>query len=320
MLLVVSNKSVEGILLQQISRSRNMLVGSSMAKAAIPVIVACGRGRDISSPVISDAIISMAQRASGKATDDLTFLYLGTPDFESQEGLDLQSKAFSDAGCRIEHLKLTAPEDIPSTSEMSAKIEAADIVAVSGGNTLFAISRWRRLGVDRLLRTAWERGTIMCGGSAGGICWFDGGHSDSLDPATVLRAKEAPPGDEEKAAWEYVRVAGLGFVPALCCPHHDQVQSNNVPRSKDFDRMLLRNPAEIGICVDNNAAFVVEGDQYRALTTGVWEYAKEKGGGVQKKVYDNGVIISTPIECGGKLKSLSELLMPPDFTHLPSFL
>jgi hypothetical protein len=62
---------------------------------------------------------------------------------------------------------------------------AADIIAVSGGNTLFGVNRWKRLGVDTMLREASERGAVMVGGSAGAICWFDGGHSDSFDPTTV---------------------------------------------------------------------------------------------------------------------------------------
>eukprot|EP01047_Picozoa_sp_COSAG01_P078742 COSAG01_NODE_14668_length_1423_cov_2.196375_2_plen_109_part_00 len=63
--------------------------------------------------------------------------------------------------------------------------DAADIIAVSGGNTLFGVNRWKRLGVDTMLREASERGAVMVGGSAGAICWFDGGHSDSFDPTTV---------------------------------------------------------------------------------------------------------------------------------------
>lgn len=282
----------------------------------VPIVVACGRGRDISAPVIRDYIMKQARRKSNKDNSvSPKLLYLGTPDFESQDGLDLQMKGFVDVGCDVEHLKLTTTESLPSKMELQAAIEAADIIAVSGGNTLFAMSRWRRLGVNSLLRTAWERGTIMCGGSAGAICWFDGGHSDSLDPTTVLN-KKLNLSEDEKAAWNYVRIAGLGFVPALCCPHHDQVQSNGVRRSVDFDQMMLRNPGEIGVCIDNNAAFVVEGDKWRTLSTGPWEHA-DQGGGVQKKVYENGLIVSTQLECVEESQSLSQLLMPPDFTHLP---
>ena len=109
----------------------------------------------------------------------------------------------------VAELQLTDLLTLPSAAELCDAIDSADIIAVSGGNTLFGMARWRQLGVDRLLRTAWERGAIMVGGSAGAICWFDGGHSDSLDPNSVLNPK---PGltDEERKSWSYVRVAGLG--------------------------------------------------------------------------------------------------------------
>ena len=98
------------------------------------------------------------------------------------------------------------------------------------------------------LRRAMERGAVMCGGSAGAICWFDGGHSDSFDPDTfrgpmlagaVDGGAEAAGGADggEKKPWEYIRVSGLGWLPGLVCPHHDRTQSNGVPRAADFDAM-----------------------------------------------------------------------------------
>ena len=287
------------------------------ASVAVPIVVACGRGRDISAPIIRDYIVQKArQRLGGNPNNEQPkLLYLGTPDYESQEGLDLQLKGYKKS-CSIEHLKLTNIESLPSFDEIQDSIQAADIIAVSGGNTLFAMNRWKRLGIDILLKEAYMRGTVMCGGSAGAICWFDGGHSDSLDPATVLNQKDNLT-EAEKSDWNYVRIAGLGLIPALCCPHHDQIQSNGVKRADDFDAMLLRNPGEIGICIDNNAAFVLEGDQWFTLSTGPWEHA-EKGGNVQRKVFDNGSIVSTTLDCNVmQSQPLSELLTPPDFTHLP---
>ncbi len=71
--------------------------------------------------------------------------------------------------------------------------ESADVILVSGGNTLFAIDRWKFLGIDKLLAEAAQRGCVLCGGSAGAICWFDAGHSDSADPDSYL--SELCPGD-----------------------------------------------------------------------------------------------------------------------------
>ncbi len=55
---------------------------------------------------------------------------------------------------------------------------------VSGGNTVYAINRWKLLGVDQFLEKAMDSGVVMSGGSFGAICWFDAGHSDSMDPAS----------------------------------------------------------------------------------------------------------------------------------------
>ena len=123
------------------------------------------------------------------------------------------------------------------------------------------------------LRAAMERGAVLCGGSAGAICWFDGGHSDSMDPdwyADVMiagggaadPAYEVAPGEKP---WPYVRCPCLGFLPGLACPHHDRTQSNGVLRAEDFAGMLLRHPGEQGVCIDHFAALVVDGEDYAVL-------------------------------------------------------
>ena len=74
----------------------------------------------------------------------------------------------------------------PTVAELSAKFESADVIIVSGGNTLHAIDRWVKLGVNNMARAAMERGAVLTGGSAGAICWFDAGHSDSDDSETFM--------------------------------------------------------------------------------------------------------------------------------------
>ena len=76
-------------------------------------------------------------------------------------------------------------------------------------------------------------------------------HGDSEpdidDDAGEGRKEEEGKEEEEDDAkeWDYIRVNGLGFVPGLCCPHHDRVQSNGVLRAADFDEMMLRHPTEV---------------------------------------------------------------------------
>ncbi len=78
----------------------------------------------------------------------------------------------------------------------------------------------------------------------------DGGDSPGpdVDDAAEGRPRDGEGGESGDGAkeWDYIRVDGLGFVPGLCCPHHDRVQSNGVLRATDFDDMMLRHPTEVG--------------------------------------------------------------------------
>ncbi|MFH8239014.1 Type 1 glutamine amidotransferase-like domain-containing protein [Streptomyces sp. NPDC018321] len=76
-----------------------------------------------------------------------------------------------------------------------------DVVYVGGGNTVNLLAVWRAHGVDRLLREAHERGTLLCGISAGANCWAEGSHTDSFGPLTFLPD-------------------GLGLLPGSVCPHY----------------------------------------------------------------------------------------------------
>ncbi len=77
-----------------------------------------------------------------------------------------------------------------------------DVVYVGGGSTANLLAVWRVHGVDRLLREAYGRGTLLCGISAGANCWAEGSHTDSFGPLTHLPD-------------------GLGLLPGSVCPHYD---------------------------------------------------------------------------------------------------
>jgi dipeptidase E len=77
-----------------------------------------------------------------------------------------------------------------------------DVVYVGGGNTANMLAIWRVHGIDVVLREAWERGIVLAGISAGSICWFEAGATDSF-------------GDE------LAPLPCLGFLPGSNCPHYD---------------------------------------------------------------------------------------------------
>lgn len=116
----------------------------------------------------------------------------------------------------------------------------------------------------------------MAGGSAGAICWFTSGHSDSADPSTYRNAAANSESnnktnsnsknnmnyanDPRGKQWSYIRVHGLNILPGMICPHFDKTQSNLIPRKDDFAKMLRRHPTEHGIGIDHWAVLILSGD------------------------------------------------------------
>ena len=90
--------------------------------------------------------------------------------------------ALGSLGCDVDHLALfTMPNRDPE--EVLAR---SDLVWVGGGSVANLLALWRLHGVDRAMRAAWERGTILAGVSAGSICWHVGGPTDSFGPTLRL--------------------------------------------------------------------------------------------------------------------------------------
>jgi len=268
-------------------------------------------------------------RLTGKPPPAVNILYMGTATYDHETPRLRQTRLFTEAGCTVAALDVAT--GTPPPDSMVAMVEKADVIIISGGNTCYAVARWDAAGLVPLLRAAMERGVVMSGGSAGAICWFDAGHSDSMDPdtyrAAMLASFSSPqlPGDSDEASgapdagvaakpWEYIRVGCLGFLPGLVCPHHDRTQSNGILRATDFDAMLLRHPGERGICIDHWAALVVEGDKYGVLrVTGKGgsllpdgTFAGDGSGvpGVWTKDVVDGLVVSAPVSDSGTLSTL----------------
>lgn len=219
------------------------------------------------------------QSLSGSSSPNV--LYLGTATYDLPVFRTRQTQRLEELGCNIDSLNVAFDDEDEEyiLEEARHKLDWADIVVVGGGNTLYAMDRWRHLGLIPLLRQAMERGVMMTGGSAGSIVWFDGGHSNSMDPdtyadyrlkkfggATTVNEDESSKLGSEIKDWKYIRVDGLGFLPGMVSPHLDRVQSNGILRAKDFDSMLQRHPGERGIGIDHWAALVVSGEYYSVLS------------------------------------------------------
>ena len=98
-------------------------------------------------------------------------------------------------------------------------IMGMDAIVVGGGNTLNMLGIWKSQGIDTLLNQALKKGIILAGGSAGSICWFQSGVSDSRPVSLSI-------------------VEGLGFLPFSNCPHYSNAARKNLFHQKMKDKVI----------------------------------------------------------------------------------
>jgi len=120
-----------------------------------------------------------------------------------------------------------------------------DLIWVGGGNTANMLAVWRVHGVDRALRAAWEAGVILTGGSAGSLCWFECGTTDSFNIHQL-----APLHD------------GLGFLPGSHCPHYD-----GEAQRRPLYQQLVAEGLPAGYAVDDDAALRFVGTELKEVVT-----------------------------------------------------
>ncbi|HET8529465.1 MAG TPA: Type 1 glutamine amidotransferase-like domain-containing protein [Gaiellaceae bacterium] len=121
---------------------------------------------------------------------------------------------------------------------------AHDVILVCGGNTANMLAVWRVHGFDAILREAWEAGVVLTGWSAGMICWFEAGVTDSFGPAL-----------------EGMR-DGLGFLRGSACPHYDGEE-----RRRPVYTRLVREGFPAGIALDDGVGAHYVGADLRAVVT-----------------------------------------------------
>jgi len=115
-------------------------------------------------------------------------------------------------------------------TDLRALALAHDVILIGGGSTANMLAVWRVHGFDRVLREAWEAGIVLSGWSAGLICWFEAGITDSFGPQLD--------GLHD----------GLGFLPGSACPHYDGDELR-----RPVYRRLVRDGFPPGIALDDGA-------------------------------------------------------------------
>jgi dipeptidase E len=115
-----------------------------------------------------------------------TVLFLPTAQGDSHESIAKFHDAFERFDCTPRVLAVFRPSWRRQSENFETAIVSSDVVYVAGGNTRAMLAVWREFGIDAALRKAWERGVMLAGVSAGALCWFEEGHTDS-DPRGLAR-------------------------------------------------------------------------------------------------------------------------------------
>lgn len=196
-------------------------------------------------PVETTKIDKETIRLSGKKSPRLLFIPTASSDSESY--YEVVKKHFCKRlGCKTDVLYLI--KDNLDKKEIRDKILKADIVYVGGGNTLKMLTLWRKNGVDKILFEAYKKGIILSGLSAGSMCWFKYGISDS-------RRFTNPKAD-------LIKIKGLGLIEALHCPHYDFEKDRKAELKK-----MMKKTAGVAIAIDNCCAMEVVDDKYRIVNS-----------------------------------------------------
>ncbi len=230
-------------------------------------------------PVETTAIDEEIVRLSGKNRPRLLFIPTATDDSETY--IETVHKHFGERlGCRIDALCLIREK--PRYWEIQSKVSRADIIYVGGGNTLKMLKIWRKVGLDELLIEAYKKGTVLSGISAGAICWFRYGSSDSrkfANPDAGL-----------------IKIRGLNLVDGLFCPHYD-VEADRRPHLKE---LMRKNPG-VALAVDNCCAVEIIDDSYRIITS-------RDGANAYRVYWKRGVFYEESIERKEEFSPISSLL------------
>ena len=215
-----------------------------------------GFGRNPGVGIIEKYILDQ----SDKDTPNICFIPTATGDSESYKVSYYSTMTKLD--CNPTHLDF-----FKRTPNLEKFIQMQDVIFVGGGNTKSMLAVWREWGLDIILKNAYESGTIMSGVSAGAICWFEKGITDSW--ANSLNVLDC-----------------LGYTKGNCCPHYDE-EVDRRPAVKEFlSKQLLSSCISIeGEC----ALHLKEGDIFSSVNFGK-----------DKKSYEvtqkNGEVIETQFD------------------------
>ncbi len=227
-------------------------------------IIAIGGGdmREKTTLKIDEYIANLAKiHANGKRACGL---YVGTASHDFMPAFNTFRKTYTSvfdvkADCLLLENVITSDERIDE------KLEKANFIYVSGGDTLYMLKKWQERNLTHKLIKAYEKGVIICGRSAGAICWFENMYTDS----EILNGN----------SFEYKTYDGIGLIKGTCCPHYNL-------RAYDFDNEVVAKNLQNAYAIEDNSALeFTDGILTKSISSGGNSYQIDcKNGQIHKKM------------------------------------
>lgn len=228
-------------------------------------IVAMGGGgfsMEPDNPLLDDYVLGLARRSRG-GSSRARVCFVPTASGDSENYCLRFYDSFAKRDCVPSHLPLF----VRKPGDLRSFILGQDVIYVGGGNTVNLLAIWRAHGLDGILREALGAGAVLCGISAGAICWFEAGVTDSFGP--------------ELAGINN----GLGFLSGSVCPHYD-----GEPNRRPAYQKLVAEGLRPGYGVDDGCGLHFEGGRLKRIV------ASRPGARAYRVELVNGKSVETALE------------------------
>jgi peptidase E len=202
------------------------------ARPKRPIMVVGGGafGLDTNGGALEEHWLGLARAVGGRDRPMVCLIPTATGDDAAV--IDHFAEVFADTA-EVSHLALFDR----TIEDIGGHLLAQDAVYVAGGNTASLLGVWRAHGVDVALVAAHKAGVLLAGRSAGGLCWFEGGTTDSFGPRLAALRD------------------GLRLIPGSHCPHFD----GEAERRPTYHAMVASGELPPGLAVDDFAAAIFDG-------------------------------------------------------------
>ena len=209
-------------------------------------IIAIGGGelRERTTLGIDEYIANLAKERAGERRANALFIPTASHDFMPY--YNTFHKVYTGVFDIKTDVALSVYKEV-DIERMRQKFEKADVIYVGGGDTVFMIEHWKKMGLLPLVEDAYQRGVIIAGLSAGAICWFSDIYTDS----------ESALGEGEK----YAMFQGLNWIKGVISPHYGA-------RMLDFDKIVCYNYSRAYGVEDNSALVIEDGEVVGSVTSG----------------------------------------------------